>query len=933
MNRVSFILIFILLIGCCLNSFADSRTSADAEDSLRSEVARQIEQAEDLIINIRTASSIDSAQILLDSLLEIVYENFDPYDTLLVKTYNILSRCRIESSDYDSAIQIALDVLGILEKIPGENYLLSLDSYDMLIEGYLQMHDLVSSEKYCDRRFEILNNFSEPLTPQEKEQIVEAYNDRARLLVLQKKVMEGMENLEYGLSLITDDMEKGPRLRIALNANIAWILAELRKWEECENRLLNVIEMAKQVHHPKHKVILYSIHMLAVSARVKGDYDRADSLMDIELAMSEEIHGKSNPMQSDIFQVKSYLLLGQKKPEKAVEYAMRAVAVNKEYTGDYPTHRLMGSLETAGQVAMAAGKWKLAKDIFDELLISKHSFLNMAFGYASETQKLNYLAKYPPITHSLLSAVTDPSGEEIQKTALNMVLRGKGMAIDAIAAEQAAAICSSDPYLDSLIEERRNICSEIAGLFLSTRSAEKEVPQLLTELYKSKDAIEKELSLNCSNMRLDLGNNNISVDMVAPKIADGSVLCEFIRFYDSDIARLHEYNRPFRQSYLAMILTPDENITAVNLGDAAVLDSLITQYHNLMSEAMHTYLTDEDNQLYQQYIEISNQLYRRLISPLMPSLTGIDKIYIAPDGMINLLPFETLTEDGKRFLIDDYQFVYLTSGRDLLRNKPDLSGRDAFVLADPDFMTDPSGPPLPAEAGSSSMFTSRGNTATPECLASMFSPLPMTRQEGMWVADLLNQSGRYDVTLLDSSQACEGALKRISRPPDILHIATHGYFCEQAQNPYLTNPLLRSGLILAGANRTIGEMDKDTNGVEDGILTAMEVSGLDLVGTDLVVLSACQTGIGDVRNGEGVFGLRRAFQHAGAKSVVMSMFAVPDESASELMEHFYENWLSGQSKASALHNASLEILNERRQNGNSINPLFWGGFILVGDPE
>jgi CHAT domain-containing protein len=105
------------------------------------------------------------------------------------------------------------------------------------------------------------------------------------------------------------------------------------------------------------------------------------------------------------------------------------------------------------------------------------------------------------------------------------------------------------------------------------------------------------------------------------------------------------------------------------------------------------------------------------------------------------------------------------------------------------------------------------------------------------------------------------------------------------------------------------------------------------VGTDLVVLSACQTGIGDVRNGEGVFGLRRAFQHAGAKSVVMSMFAVPDESASELMEHFYENWLSGQSKASALHNASLEILNERRQNGNSINPLFWGGFILVGDPE
>jgi CHAT domain-containing protein len=933
MNRVSFILIFIILIGCCFNSFADSQTSADAEDSLRSEVARQIEQAEDLIIDIRTANSIDSAQILLDSLLEIVYENFDPHDTLLVKTYIILSRCRIESSDYDSAIQIALNVLEILEKIPGENYLLSLHSYDMLIEGYLQMHDLVSCEKYCDQRFEILNNFNEPLTPLEAEQFVEALNDRARLLVLQKKVMEGMEDLEYGLSLITDNMEKGSRLRIALNANIAWILAELRKWEECENRLFYVIEMAKQVYHPKHTVILFSIHMLAVSARVKGDYDRADSLMNIELAMSEEIHGKSNPMQSSIFQVKSSLLLGQEKPEEAVEYAMRAVAINKEYTGNYPTDRLMGSLETAGQVAMATGKWKLAKDIFDELLIAKHSFLNMAFGYASETQKLNYLAKYPPITHLLLTGATDPSGEEIQKTAFNMVLRGKGLAIDAMAAEQAAAICSSDPYLDSLIEERRNICSEIAGLFLSTRSAEKEVPQLLTELYKRKDAIEKELSLNCSNMQLDSGNNKISVDMVAPKIADRSVLCEFIRFYDSDIARVHEYNRPFRESYLAMILTPDANITAVNLGKASVLDSLIGEYHDLMSNALRSYLSDGSYQFYQQYIDLSSQLYTRLISPLKASLVDIDKVYIAADGMINLLPIETLTQDGIRYLIDDYQFVYLSSGRDLPRSKPDMSSRDALVMADPDFMSDPSGSPALAGLESSSMFAARGDMPSPECLSSMFSPLPMTRREGTRVADLLRQSGRYDVTYLESGQAHEGILKSLSRPPDILHIATHGYFCEQARNDYLSNPLLRSGLILAGANRTIGEMNEESIVSEDGILTAMEVSGLNLIGTDLVVLSACQTGIGDVRNGEGVFGLRRAFQHAGAKSVVMSMFAVPDESTSDLMERFYANLLSGQSKASSLRNASLAILNEYRKNGMSPHPLFWGGFIFAGDSD
>lgn len=332
-------------------------------------------------------------------------------------------------------------------------------------------------------------------------------------------------------------------------------------------------------------------------------------------------------------------------------------------------------------------------------------------------------------------------------------------------------------------------------------------------------------------------------------------------------------------------------------------------------------------------MEVSDQLYDCLISPLAASLADIDKVYVAADGMLNLLPFETLTGDGESFLIEDYEFIYLTSGRDLLKEENDLNGRRAFVLADPDYMIDPTALPALASSGSARLLAYRGNTPAPECLGSMFSPLPMTRQEGRSVAQLLAQTGRYDIIYLESDQAREGVLKNLDQAPFILHIATHGYFCEQAENPYLSNPLLRSGLILAGANRTIGEMNEGVIGGEDGILTAMEVSGLNLIGTDLVVLSACQTGIGDVRNGEGVFGLRRAFRHAGTKSVVMSMFAVPDESTSDLMERFYENWLSGQSKSSALRNASLSILNERRSTSECTHPLFWGGFILVGDPD
>jgi CHAT domain-containing protein len=306
---------------------------------------------------------------------------------------------------------------------------------------------------------------------------------------------------------------------------------------------------------------------------------------------------------------------------------------------------------------------------------------------------------------------------------------------------------------------------------------------------------------------------------------------------------------------------------------------------------------------------------------------------VATDGLLNLIPFETLTKNGDRYLIEDHQFVYLSSGRDVLKDKPDLSGHDAFVLADPDFMADPAALPVLAESESSPQLAFRGDMTATECLVSMFSPLPMTRQEGISVTGLLDGTGQYNVTYLESDQAREDALKNLTNPPDILHMATHGYFCQNVKETKLSNPLLRSGLILAGANRTIGEMNDSDVGSEDGILTALEVSGLNLIGTDLVVLSACQTGIGDVRSGEGVFGLRRAFQHAGAKSMVMSMFTVPDESTSYFMERFYSNWLSGQTKSSALRNTSLSIIKELREEKGFAHPLFWGGFILAGDPN
>jgi len=262
-------------------------------------------------------------------------------------------------------------------------------------------------------------------------------------------------------------------------------------------------------------------------------------------------------------------------------------------------------------------------------------------------------------------------------------------------------------------------------------------------------------------------------------------------------------------------------------------------------------------------------------------------------------------------------------------------------MADPDFDSEPTsdtGKYLAMDMSPVDSDLARGPSDRSDCLNNLYQRLPATRKEQTAVAAVLRGELGLRVDEYSGSDAMESVAKFIDMAPRILHLATHGYFCQNAQFSGETeleeNPLLYSGLIMSGGNRLIaGELGSGAGAnVEDGILTSLEASGLNLFGTELVVLSACQTGLGQIENSEGVYGLCRAFQLAGARSVIMSMFSVPDKSTVTLMERFYRDWLSGNSKASALRQASLSILQERRETHGAAHPLFWGGFILVGDP-
>jgi CHAT domain-containing protein len=207
-----------------------------------------------------------------------------------------------------------------------------------------------------------------------------------------------------------------------------------------------------------------------------------------------------------------------------------------------------------------------------------------------------------------------------------------------------------------------------------------------------------------------------------------------------------------------------------------------------------------------------------------------------------------------------------------------------------------------------------------------FAPLVGARQEAEAI-----KSSFPDADILTGLQATESAIKQIAAPR-LLHIATHGFFLDDDAGKAVSgtrainakakidNPLLRSGLALASANVSRGSND-------DGILTALEASNLDLWGTKLVTLSACDTGVGEVRNGEGVYGLRRAFMLAGTESLVMTLWPVSDQVTRELMNVYYAGLKSGRGRGEALRHVQLSMLRRKDRH----HPFYWAGFIQSGE--
>lgn len=420
---------------------------------------------------------------------------------------------------------------------------------------------------------------------------------------------------------------------------------------------------------------------------------------------------------------------------------------------------------------------------------------------------------------------------------------------------------------------------------------------------------------------------------VRDALTDNDIAIEFIvsRDYRKDLKATLEQKPYHKERYFAIILKKGyENPKIVELADYNTIGVLLENTNKIRYDRFinQTYKNGNPN------INRGDKIYEVLIKPLENELEGVKTIYYSPIGYLNEIAFEALGHDNTP-LIDRFNLVRMSSTREILNVKKGLKSKElnrATLYGGIKYSAEKS--ELIEEASTYNDGNSKSNIEL--AMRSGWNYLPGTKVEADSIKVICSNK-KIKTSILSEQKANEESFKALSGvSPNLIHLATHGFYVsdnkEIKNNKFFQrlgvlddnyqNALLRSGMLFAGANNTWLN-DTPIEGIEDGILTAAEVANLDLSNTQLVTLSACETGLGHFVGNEGVFGLQRGFKIAGVQTIVMSLWKVPDLVTSLFMECFYNRWLNGEEIHSAFQNAKREIKEKYP------NPHQWAGFVML----
>ncbi len=542
------------------------------------------------------------------------------------------------------------------------------------------------------------------------------------------------------------------------------------------------------------------------------------------------------------------------------------------------------SYEALATIAEKLQKPDEAKVWAAKWYVSYAELLDGVLSAGTQEQRLDFTSKWQP--YSLFTRLND------SRALATMVLRLKGVVMDSLLEERQQAIFSKDPKHRQLFTELTQLKEQYRKLsFADDEESQKQALAIRTQL----DAKEQQMAGigTASSSGLTRRALRVKVEDVQAKLPPGSLLIEFIR-----------YNDKMRQpSYGAILIPPSGPSKWVPIGQATELDRIVEFYKVISNHFGNPSMMEA----------ASKQLQTKLFAPIEKQFPeGTKRLIISPDSELCFISFATLLDDKNQFLCEKYDLQYVASGRDLLRQpyKGDVEkSKDSMtIFADPTYLTG-----------------TTGNTG-PRWLAQ----LPGAKEEGRILKEEA-ESWKWKVDLLIDDKASEAAIRSM-QAPRILHLSTHGFYFDHMPHPgkqdQEANPMLKSGLALAGAETAFRKWStgKFEDPSQDGILMADELGDLNLRGTWLVCLSACQTGSGEAKSGEGVMGLRRGFIEAGAQHLISTLWPIPDAQTVPVMKDFYARVNETQDPPLAMSQVQRDWLVKLRKEHNSPG----AAIILVG---
>ena len=820
-----------------------------------------------------------------------------------------LGRLYRKTGDYERSKVYFEEALAIYEKSYGQlhpNYANATGELGVLMQS---MGQYTFAEAYLTQTVNLRRN----IYGNQHRQVAEALNNLASLYRVMGNFEKAEQNYRHAEKIFEKTLgNQDPDYATVLN-NLGDFYVAVMEFQKARPYYQKALEIFKQVFGVEHPLYANTLNNLASLNRKTGNFKDAETLYLETLKVDEQTVGKHHPAYATSLNNLAILYVATKKYDQAEPLYLESIKIKKATLGiNHPAYAK--SINNLALLYMTKNQFGKAEPLFLEAISNQLNQINTIFPALTEKEREAFyntlrsdLERFN--TFAVLHSLDNPA---IIGEMFNNQLTTKALLFNASDKMRQDILSSNDESLINDFGHWRDLREKLARLYQLPKIDLEKKQQEMRLLEEEVEGLEKSLSQRSTVFAKENDRRVLSWQDIRDQLGENEAAVEIIRFrrYKIDPEGKSKINKDLNVPEFLNYGFTDEVLYAALIVDKSTKDfpklvllengqELESKYLSYYKNAIH-YVVDDYNS-YQQYWEkiddnISND---------------IAKIYLSPDGVYNKINLNAIRNSNtENYLIDDLAIIPITSSRDLIVDSKRPTAEGKFVLmGNPDFTWDGVEPPASAEI---------------DQINDYLDPLPGTDAEVQSIAKLMTFDN-WVPELYVEDQAREDIIKEL-KSPRVLHIATHGYFSKEVLQNSMHNDFLNSGLMLAGASNTLyyRRNQMSFSPEEDGILTAYEAMNLNLDQTELVVLSACETGLGTVKNGEGVYGLQRAFKVAGAQSIVQSLWRVDDRTTQKLLYYFYEGWMKHHDKQKAFKDAQLKLREEY------LYPYYWAAFVMVG---